>query len=190
MIEVSSQIRAILGSDRISPIALIRIDFPTDAGGTLLLTDHIADITLEGDTYASNRQLESLSSPSTQNRVDRHIYTINFNDNDNAIFNRFRQAPAGVPLTVYATFINLEEEDVEILTDLLNVYKGFSSKIVREVTASDIKLRVEFVGNITKLEGVNPILSTEENRKSRYPNDTSMDYVYRSEDENTLQWGK
>ena len=195
MITVSSDIQAAIEADRITPVSLITLNFPSSAGGVLRITDAPRDVTVGSNTYLSLGLLKAVAPPQTIAVVDRDIYSLQLSDVDNSLRTRIESAPAGVLLNVQLTFITttITAENTVVTTTLneaLDVYSGVLSNAELQIQNNDPVLSLEFTGQLAKLDSNFPSYTTPESQQQVDSSDTSMDYVHFSDEDDSLQWGR
>ena len=191
MISIGQDLKDELQNYEITPVTLITLDFPdTDAvpaGGTMNFTDAPRDLVIGGTTYFSSDQVKNISTPQTQNSVDRDNYSITFTDGDAAIRSRFDKTHTGVPINVRVAF---RKADGTLTTEILNVYRGQSSTVRWYLADGDALCDVGFTGQLAQLEATKVISTTDASQFNVDDTDTSMAFTHNSIEDVNMKWGK
>lgn len=180
--------RVALESD--NPVAVALLDIGTDPAKKI--TDAGYDITIGGDTYATEPAFVAASVPEGQAGVGRDLYQLTFADEDPSdpgSYASLFENGTGIPLRVRVAFI-LEDKTV---TDTLEVYRGRCARVdpmPEDESGSESPMLLThcvFTGPFAKLDDSAPIVTSPADQARRDPDDDCFSFIHRV---TKIIWGR
>ncbi len=183
MLSIGNTLTAAIESYHLTAVSFLEIGLSPRQ----YLTEAPIDVDFSGTIYRSNSDLIGISLPQAYNSVDRDTYQIRFSDNGNTWRDRF-QGRSGITLNVKMGFAN---DDGDLVTELLDVYQGFSSKVDFRYENEGFVTEVAFTGQLQKLDQTNIWLCSPQNQAQRDTTDRAFQFVQDSvSDARGLPWGR
>lgn len=185
MLQVSAALGTAISESTIAPFAVVKFEFTS---GDINITDAPHDVVYQSETYTASGGLKSLSPPNNNNELSRDLFFIELTDHDSAFRTELDQENIGVPITIKSGFIDITTN--LIISEYIDVYHGKISKVSWELVDNEEPIiNIECSGPFVKLQQIINRTTSEKSQKSVYPNDTSMDKSYDTENEATIKWG-
>lgn len=187
MLQVTSLLRSVLESDTIAPVLLVSIGFSPAVGGPIYITDAPRDITYLGNSYSADGGLRGLSPPKAENQVSRYLFDVSLGDPDGTYRALFNIESTGVPVTIVAGFVDLQNKT--LYPDFLPIHAGKITNTAYTVESDSPVIMIQCSGPFLKLQQIINRVTTESSQKFYHPNDTSMDKSFDANNEEIKKWG-
>jgi hypothetical protein len=189
MITFSPNIQSIMDSDD-----LIETFYMISFDSLWFICNYYYDVEFEGNTYVSDNRLKALEPPSISSTVDREQYKIELNSNavDNEAYHT--NNIVGKKITVYLVFIDPSTNRPLLSTeDVLIVYRGrvdgFSPKYTTDEFGESTVI-LTCASPMANLDVKGSMYLSDNEVRSRNPNDTCAERIYEGSRGLSLKWGK
>lgn len=185
MLQVIPEIQEALRARSATIFVLVRMAFKS---GVVAITDAPRDFELEGVFYSADGGLKAVSPPKSEGEISRDLFNVEVTDHDMGLRDILDLENVGVPIDIVSCFT--DSVTGQVLNGTLPVYSGVISKVSWSVTDDDEPIvAIECSGPFTKLQQTTHRTTTEASQKAVFPNDTSMDKSFDTENETTIKWG-
>jgi len=147
-------------------------------------------VTYNSNTYYADTAVVSFGPPKVSNSVDREVYELTLIDNSNEFQAYARGGINGTSLTVYAGFLDANDQPLLNTADVFIAYKGFIDTAVVSNDGATKLFIIKAASPMGNLDATGGYLVSKDGMDQVSLTDTSFDDIYNGSKPINLKWGK
>jgi len=182
---ISSATQAVLDSDNIKMVFLMKLEFAND----YYFTSYHSDVVYDGDTYVADGGMFEFDPPKFSSVVDREAYRIVVADQGGVMAGEFSLNVIGKPVSVKVALLDSNGEPMLNVADVLSIYNGF---VDAPSITNDFEQKlaiIEGTSPMSDLDMVRSFVTSKAGMDQKSAIDTSFDEIYDNKN-TTVKWGK